>query len=219
MCGTLMWIFSSPNTIRKKTESRLEQYSRPSVSFYLLILLSAAIATAGLIVNNTSIVIGAMVVAPLITPLFGASLHLLVFQWRGFFRDLLVLVSGTAATIAVSALLAFLIEVIEGTSIALTPEIISRTEPNLLYFVVALLSGVAGAYAYAKPDVLASLAGIAISVAVIPPLSVSGIGIVIQNGFVVQQSLLLFALNIAGILFGSILLFLSLGFAKDTSVR
>lgn len=208
-------IFSPAVRIRKKTEARLEQYNQPSLSYFLLIILSSAIATAGLLLDNTSIVIGAMVVAPLITPIFGFALSFIVLKWRRMFISLGMLLSGTISAILISTVLAGLVTLVDGKSIMLTSEIISRTEPNLLYFLVALFSGMAGAYAYAKPDVLASLPGIAISVAVIPPLAVAGIGIVLTNFELVTQSLLLYGFNLAGILFGSLIIFLSFGFGSE----
>lgn len=207
--------FDSPRTrIRKQTEARLDQYSQPSTSFFLLIALSAAIAALGLIMNNASIVIGAMVVAPLITPLFGFSLSVLVLKGKRMLRALGMLISGTLLALLVAMLVSLLALWVEG-SITLTPEIIGRTKPDLFFFLVAFFSGIAGAYAYAKPDISASLAGIAISVAVIPPLAVSGIGIVLQQWSLAQASFLLYGFNMVGICLGALFLFLCLGFAHD----
>lgn len=211
-----MVFLSSANRIRRQTEKRLAHYSRPSVSYFLLIGLAAAIATLGLILDNTGIVIGAMVVAPLITPIFGFSLGLLVFRPKRLAISLYMLFLGTLLAIGVSAVLAWIVSFIEGQNIVLTNEILARTEPHFLYFLVALFSGAAGAYAYSKEEILASIAGIAISVAVIPPLAVTGIGVVLMSATLVSNSLLLFLLNLAGIAFGSIITFVALGFGNNT---
>ncbi len=94
-------------------------------------------------------------------------------------------------------------------------EILSRTHSNLLFFLVALFSGMAGSYAYAKPKVLSSITGIAISVALVPPLAVTGLGIATQQLNLSQESFILYLFNLSGICFGSIIMFLILGFGKD----
>ncbi|MBT4153321.1 MAG: TIGR00341 family protein [Candidatus Magasanikbacteria bacterium] len=211
-------IFSPGARLRRKTKAHLDAYASPSLAFFLLIMLSSAIATLGLIINNSSVVIGAMVVAPLITPIFGFSLSLLIFQLKQMLSTSLMLLSGTLLAIAIAALLGFLLSLLDGQPVSLTPEILAQTKPNLAFFLVALFSGIAGAYAYSKPDKLASVAGIAISVALIPPLAVCGIGIVLSEWQLVSQSLLLYGFNLAGICLGSIIVFLFLGFGKEASL-
>jgi uncharacterized hydrophobic protein (TIGR00271 family) len=209
-----MFFFSQVARIRRQTEKRLEEYTGTHANFFILIALASAIATLGLILDNTAVVIGAMVVAPLVTPVFGFSLSLIAIRFRQMFTSLFMLILGTLGAIAIATLLTYLVIFIEGETITLTSEIISRTHTNLLYLLVAFFSGIAGAYAYVKPDVLASLAGIAISVAVIPPLAVAGIGIGIENWSLVFGSVLLYIINLAGISFGSIVTFLSFGFGS-----
>ena len=165
--------------------------------------------------NNSSIVIGAMVVAPLITPVFGLSLSLIVFDLPRFGKSLLMLLLGTVLAIGITIILAYFIQFVEGREIQLNIEMLSRTRPNLLFFLTALFSGMAGAYSYTKPHIMASIAGIAISVAVIPPLAVAGIAIVIGNSLIFFSSFLLYLLNLLGIAFGSIIMFVSLGFGGD----
>lgn len=184
------------------------------MNYFVLIALSAAIATFGLALDNTSIVIGAMVVAPLITPVFAFSLGLILFRMKNVAKSFLSLFFGTLAGLCVSILMAMVVILING-NFALGSEVLGRTEPNLLFFLVAFLSGIAGAYAYGRPQVLESITGIAISVAIVPPLAVTGIGIALQNYHLMQTSFLLYAFNLLGIAFGSIVTFVALGFGKD----
>ncbi len=207
-----MAFFSRVSRVRRQTEKRLEEYTGTHANFFILIALAAAIATIGLILDNTAVVIGAMVVAPLVTPVFGFSLSLIVIRFKQTLRSLLMLLLGSLLAIVIGALLTHLVMFIEGDHITLTNEIISRTDANLLYLLVAFFSGIAGAYAYVKPEILASIAGIAISVAVIPPLAVAGIGVGIGEWSLVSSSVLLYIINLAGISFGSIVTFLSFGF-------
>lgn len=197
---------------RKKTEQRLESYNQPTFGYFFLIFLSSTMATFGLIMNNTSIVIGAMVVAPLITPFFGLSLSLLLLHGVNILKSIYMLFAGTVLAILTAMFFATIINFADSNLISLNTEIISRTKPDVLFFLVALFSGMAGAYAYAKPDKLDSLAGAAISVAVIPPLSVTGIGLTISDSLIFSQSLFLYLFNLSGICFGAILVFFFLGF-------
>lgn len=207
-------MFGRYSRIKKHTELQLKEYSRPSVNFFMLIGLASIIATAGLLLDNTAIVIGAMVVAPLITPIFGFSLAVLIGKWRRMLTSLVMLVYGTVLTLVIAFLTAYIVHFLEGP-LVLTDEIIARTTPHFLYVIVAFASGIAGAYTYTKKESVSAVAGIAITVAVLPPLSVAGIGLVLQNMIVVQASLLLYTFNLAGIAFGSIATFIALGFGKE----
>ncbi len=209
-------IFSQIARMRKKTEVRLATYEQNRGTFFLLITLSSAIATIGLLLNNTAIIIGAMVVAPLITPIFGFSLSLITSNVRRIYRTAFLLISGSTFGFCVTIITTALVFLIDPNTVTLTAEISSRAVPNILFFFIALLSGIAGAYAYAKPDVLASVAGIAIAVALIPPLCVSGISVFLRNLELLQGSISLYGLNLLGICLGSIMLFLYIGFGKDT---
>jgi len=211
-----MSLFGTQNSrLRRKTERRLETHKSPGVNFYTLIGFASALATLGLLLDNAAVVIGAMLVAPLVTPVFGFSLSLMVLRVRRMFRSLVAIILGTFLAVVVSAIMGFFARVVQPDMVELTGEIVARAEPNLLFFFVALFSGGAGAYAYARPKLHASITGIAISVAIIPPLAVSGLGLALQEWFIFEQSLLLYAFNLVGICFGSIVMFFILGFGKD----
>jgi uncharacterized hydrophobic protein (TIGR00271 family) len=209
-------IFDSQTVrLRKKTEERLAVFNAPTRYFFVLTIISAAIASCGLILDNVSIIVGAMVVAPLITPIFGFSLGFILLKWKRMGESLLSVTLGTMAAVTVAYLFAHLVMFIEGSTITLTTEILSRGESGLLYFIIAVMSGLAGAYCYAEPKISASFAGIAISVAVIPPLAVVGIGLATVNSTLAMRSLSLFGFNLMGIFLGSLFMFLILGFGKD----
>ena len=95
----------------------------------------------------------------------------------------------------------------------ITSEMQGRLNPNLLDLMVAIFSGIAGAYATSKEEVSKSLAGVAIAVALVPPLSVTGIGIGLANFDVIYGSFLLFITNLVGITLSAAFTFMVLGFA------
>ena len=208
------FLLSRIERIRNATQQRLHDMTPQTGDFYVLIGLSSALATLGLLMNNIAVVIGAMVVAPLVTPLFAFSLSLLIFQIRDLGRSFLAILMGTILAIGMSALVGWGGFFVAGNWETLTSEILSRSEPNMFFFLVALFSGMAGSFAYAKPKILESVTGIAISVAIIPPLAVSGIGIALNDMFLFKQSFLLYTFNVIGICLGSILMFIFLGFGK-----
>jgi len=139
--------------------------SEPGVRFYLLSSTSALIAAFGLIANSTAVIIGAMLVSPLMTPIIGSSLGLVTGDGRLFANSLRSVVVGTMLAIFFSALLGFLPLELEAT-----PEMLSRVRPTLLDLFVAVLAGFAGAYAMIDEKVSPALPGVEIAVAIVPPL-------------------------------------------------
>ncbi|MFC2037923.1 DUF389 domain-containing protein [Chloroflexota bacterium] len=154
----------------------IREGAEPKIDFFVMIALSAAIASLGLLLNSPAVIIGAMLVAPLMAAIFGLSLAVV----RG---DLKLLRRAASATLR-GMLLAIFVGFVVGILYALLASsaisqqaILSRTQPNLLDLGVALASGAAGAYALCRREVSAALPGVAIAAALVPPLAVVGIGL------------------------------------------
>ncbi|WP_209331922.1 DUF389 domain-containing protein [Lunatimonas salinarum] len=188
--------------------STLRQNSRASSSYLVLMLLSTCIATLGLFGNSSPVIIGAMILAPLMAPIISMSMGVLRQDKR--------LMWDSSKAIGLGLVLAYLCAVFITW---LTPlsipneEILARVRPNLLDLGVAVASGVAGAYAHAKEEVAKTLAGVAIAVALVPPLAVSGIGLGWADWNIFSGALLLLTTNLAGILLSAAFTFLLLGFS------
>lgn len=207
-------------------EEQIEVYrnihrdARPDVDFFVMIGLSALIATFGLLQNSAAVIIGAMLVAPLFSPLLAISLSIIQGNVRLLRLAIESTVKGIALAIFLSALLA-----LTAPSKTLTPEILSRGSPNLFDLAVALASGAAGAYAIARKDVAAALPGVAIAAALVPPLGVIGIGIAMGDLSVAGGGSLLFLTNLVAIALAGAVTFLLLGFrpgahgARDVHLR
>ncbi|MGK7906950.1 MAG: DUF389 domain-containing protein [Synechococcus sp.] len=146
--------------------------SIPSFSFYFLLTLSAIIATMGLVSNSAATIIGAMIIAPLKAPIDTLSFGLVRFDVRLIRRSLLTLSTGVALTI----LVAYSFSIAIGSRFA-GLEILARGNPNLLDLVVALAAGAAGAFSLTRRKISGAPAGVAIAVALVPPLCVVGIGL------------------------------------------
>jgi uncharacterized hydrophobic protein (TIGR00271 family) len=192
----------------KELFSGLRQSAKISSVFAILTALSALLATTGLFQNSAPVIIGAMVLAPMMAPIVSFSM--------GVVRGDKELLKGGSATLVIGVATALLFSCLYTYFIPLsmmTDEMRSRLNPTLLDLMVAIFSGIAGAYAHAKAEIAKSLAGVAIAVALVPPLSVTGIGIGWWEWGIVHNAFLLFLTNLAGITLAAALTFLVLGFS------
>ena len=200
------WLPTLEATDRIDLFDRLQVGARWNVDFMMMMCLSTAIASLGLIQNSTAVVIGAMVVAPLMTPLIGAGLALVQGNTI-FFRDSIkAMAFGIGAALLISLFLGFLVPMEE-----LTPELLARGAPTIIDLGVAFLSGAAAAYAVARPSLLGALAGVAIAAALVPPLATVGISLAEGAWKVSEGAAILFATNLVAIILGAAFIYHRLG--------
>jgi len=183
------------------------QGAQPDTDYFVMMGLAAMIATYGLLQGSTAVIIGAMLVAPLFTPILAISLAVV----RGDFRLLKIAVESALKGIALAIGLAVLLTVLSPLR-SVTHEITARINPNLFDLAVALVSGIAGAYAVAREDVSTALPGVAIAAALVPPLGVIGIGIAMWDANIAGGASLLFITNLIAIAFAGAITLLLLGF-------
>ena len=205
----------SPLTFERK-ESVLQQLFRsssPGIDFFLLIILSCSIATFGLITNSTAVIIGAMLVAPLMSPILGISLASVAGEQQMYKRAIIALVEGIILAVILSALISLIAYNSPfGVLQEIPSEVLSRTRPNPFDLGIALAGGAAAAYALAQPQLSEALPGVAISTALMPPLCTIGIGFALSDQSIILGASLLFLTNFASISFAGILVFMGLGF-------
>ena len=198
------WHWLTERTIPIASLNRnLWRSSVPSLSFYFLLGISGIIATVGLLADSVAIIIGAMIIAPLIGPITGIAYSTTIANRRLLRRAFLTLLTGVIFTVLISTLTVLLIGLRN-----ITPEILSRTNPTLLDLVIALAAGAAGAYARTRRGIADALPGVAIAVALVPPLSVVGIGLAWQEIAIARGALLLFVTNLTGIIFSGVIILL-----------
>jgi uncharacterized hydrophobic protein (TIGR00271 family) len=182
------------------------------VRFTALTALSASIAAFGLLANSGAVVIGAMLVAPLMTPIMGAAAATVTAQNRRLVRALLIIALGTVVAIAVGWVVGF---VAAGTVLdvrQLPAEIRGRTFPGLLDLGVAITAGAAGGYIQPRRSAISALPGVGIAVALVPPLATVGITAELGLGEDARNALLLYLTNLAAIIFSAGLALLASGF-------
>ena len=185
---------------------RIQSSSKWDVDFIALICLSTMIATGGLIQNSAAVVIGAMLVAPLMTPLLGIGLSLV--------QGNLILMRTAMQSVIRGFLLAVGIAFAAGwiwSDPQVTSEMASRGAPGILDLMVAFVSGMAAAYAIGRPNLLSALPGVAIAAALVPPIATLGISLALGQWWLSLGACVLFVTNIVSIVLGTACSFLAVG--------
>jgi len=186
----------------------LRDDARLDKTYVVLMVLSTVLATVGLYLNSASVIIGAMLLAPLMAPIISMAMSLLRYD-KGLFRQsLLKIIVGIIIALFTSAIIA-----IVSPYQPFTGEMQGRLNPTVLDLVVAIAAGVAGAYTKSFKEILQSLAGVAIAVALVPPLAVAGIGLGRFDLHFFSYAFLLFSTNLIGIVLAATFTFRVLGFS------
>ena len=177
-----------------------------NLDYLIMIVLSAALATLGLLTNSAAVIIGAMLVAPLMAPLSSFS--------TGMATGILTLTRRASVTLFAGVTLALLISIVMGIILPIdtpTDEMLARGSPNLLDAAIALVSGLVAAYANARKGIPAALAGVAIAAALMPPICTIGVGIALGDFSLAIGANLLFLANITFIIASQYIMFLWMG--------
>lgn len=208
------WIHHASSEEFRDLFQALRESAKPSESYLTLMVLSSLLATIGLFAGSAPVIIGAMILAPLMSPIIAMAMALLRQEMRMIHDCARTMAIGIGLSVLCAVLLAWLTPLQ-----TLNAEIVARTKPTLLDMGVAVISGIAGAYASARSEVAKSLAGVAIAVALIPPLAVTGIGIGWFDWRVFSGAALLFLTNLVGIILAAALTFLMLGYSPFKRAR
>ncbi len=188
--------------------TNLREESRLSSTFMTLLILATMIATFGLFINSSSVIIGAMLLAPLMQPIVSLSMGVLRQDTTLQINGAKTIAIGVIAVLLTAALIALFTPIER-----LTSEMAGRLSPTILDLFVAIVSGAAAAYAKSNEKILGSLAGVAIAVALVPPIAVAGIGLGWGDWHMFSTAFLLFITNLVGIVLAAALTFTVLGFS------
>ncbi|NBD73503.1 DUF389 domain-containing protein [Patescibacteria group bacterium] len=188
---------------KSKAIERLVVGSTPDFDFFLLIVLAVLMATIGLLIDSASVVIGSMLIAPILYPVLSLALSVTLSDYALFYRSVVTL--GKAAALGVG--LALLTTVLSPGELTMTNELVGRVEPSLAYFMIAVISGLAVAYSLFQPELNEAFPGIAVSVALLPPLASAGVMLGMSDWSAAVGAFALFAVNVLGILFAALVSF------------
>lgn len=178
---------------------RLIENSTPDFDFFYFVALATLMATLGLLADNAVIIIGSMLIAPILSPILGVALGLVMSDQKVLGRSLLTLgkAFGLGILVSVGATLIF------SEQSELTAQTLLRADVSLISFIVAIVAGLAVSYALARAELNEALPGVAVAVSLIPPLAVVGIGIAHFDFVVILGSLKLLTANVVGIIFAA----------------
>lgn len=171
---------------------------RMQSKFWILLLLSAVIATAGVVADSTATVIGAMIVAPLMTPILGTALAVVLADRNHVLRSVLLVIGGALVVIAIGLIVGLIDAPLDG--FATNTQVAGRINPRLIDLLAALATGTVGAFALVRSDISDTLPGVAIAISLVPPLAVVGLLLSVQRFSDAAGALLLFGTNVAAII-------------------
>jgi uncharacterized hydrophobic protein (TIGR00271 family) len=166
--------------------------------FWLLLLLAAVIATAGVVGDSDATVIGAMIVAPLMTPILGVMLAVVLTDWPNLVRSVVLVLAGAVAAVVIGCLIGLLVP--SPVDAANNAQVASRVSPALISLLAALATGAVGSIALVRSDISDTLPGVAISISLVPPLTVVGLTLEAGQPRQAAGALLLFLTNVTAIL-------------------
>ena len=187
--------------------------AKPRMLYYVLLLSSGGIAAFGLLANSAAVVIGAMLVSPLMAPIFGMALALSRGDLRLLRHAAIAEFGGVLLIVGFALLLGLLPFALE-----VTPEMLARTKPSLLDLFVAALAGLAGGLALVDERTSAALPGVAISTSLTPPLATCGLSLAFGAIDGAWGAFLLFFANFLTILAVSAAIFILAGFVTRSEL-
>ncbi|MBU0867057.1 MAG: DUF389 domain-containing protein, partial [Alphaproteobacteria bacterium] len=193
--------------------ARIIDESGWSPRYAFMTMMSAGIAVLGLLLSSPAVVIGAMLISPLMSPILGFGFSLALFDFAEMRRSLLALAIGSFAAVAFTALI-----VTASPLQAPTAEIVARTRPNLFDLGVALFAALAGSFAIIRGRG-ETIVGVAIATALMPPLAVVGYGLATWNLPVLGGALALFVTNFITISLSATVMARYYGFGHHLSSR
>ena len=180
--------------------------------YFVLMLLSATIAGLGLVNDSAAVVIGAMLVAPLMTPILAIAASLVQGWGRRIVESLAIVLAGALVAIGVGLAIGLVVPALH-TSLPLPGELMARTEPNMIDLGIAVAAGAAGGFVAVRTEASGALPGVGIAVALVPPLATVGITLGVGELGLAAGALVLFLTNLVAIVLAAGLVLVAAGFA------
>ena len=171
--------------------------------FWILLILASVIASAGVVGDSTATVIGAMIVAPLMTPILGTMLAVVLGDRANLLCSIGLVASGALAAVGIRFLIGLMVanDVVAATN----GQVAARVSPRLIDLLAAIATGVVGSVALVRRDISDTLPGVAIAISLVPPLAVVGLTAEVGEFSQSAGALLLFGTNVAAILMTGII--------------
>ncbi|MDD5606623.1 MAG: TIGR00341 family protein [Candidatus Pacebacteria bacterium] len=210
-------IFKIKKQEKNNIIKKLIKKSYPGSSFYIMIILASFIAALGLILDNLIIIIGSMLVAPLLYPIIFLGMSIVLHNFKVITRTLIILTK----IITLGVFIGFLSAILFNTFFQTQETGIFQEFSILPLFYIAICSGLAASLAITRKQMEEFLPGVAVSIALLPPLINTGINLGLGHFSIALYSFQIFLINVFGIIFASITIFALMGFEaeKKTAVQ
>lgn len=195
---------------KNEAVEKLINNSFPSAGFFLMVILSVCMASFGLLLDSGAVIVGSMLIAPVLYPIVAISMGFIVFNDMLSWKSLNTLWKSVLFALIASFAIGLLFG--DKQTILSSQEILSRTSLSISHILVAIVAGFASAFALVKKKMSDTLPGIAISVALVPPLAVTGVALSIFNFSMARGAFSLFVVNVIGVIIASALVFSLMNF-------
>jgi uncharacterized hydrophobic protein (TIGR00271 family) len=174
------------------------------------------IASVGLNVNSTAVIIGAMLISPLMGPIVGAGFGLGMYDFELVKKSVKNLAIATIAGLIVSTIYFYISPFKEVQS-----ELLARTSPNIYDILIAFFGGLVGVIAFTRVEKGNPIPGVAIATALMPPLCTAGYGLATENYLFFVGALYLYSINCVFICMATFVIvkFLKYPIAKQVDVK
>jgi len=208
------WIYRPDERLRILERLFLADGSPWLARFTFLLGASVVVATLGLANDQPAAVIAAMVIAPLMTPVLGLACSSTLGLMRHSLRLLAIITAGSIGAVVLGWAISATLVVHQ-----VTPEELSRTEPRLRDLSIALAAGAAGMYSVVRKDLSSVVPGVAIAVALVPPLATVGLMVELGEWHLARGAALLYLVNVLAIVLAAVAVLLATDFMDSPSLR
>ncbi len=191
---------------QKKVILDIKERAKPDMGFVLMTIFSTIIVALGLIIDNSAVVIGGMIISPLLWPILALAMAIIKGNVSQLKKNLLTILKVTLIIFFVSFIISLFSPFLGDSN-----EVLLRTKPTLFELFIALAAGFIGTFAVAHPKLSGALAGVVAAVALVPPLSVMGILFAEGSYTLATGAALLYFTNLIGITLAAVILFLLVG--------
>ncbi len=192
---------------KNKAVEEIIESSTPRKSFFVMIAVSSVLATMGILDNNAAVIIGGMLVAPMLSPILAIALGIEMADVKLIRRSAKVIVLAIIYAIGASLLFALLLNQGRVDVENLNHEMSLRVEIGLTTILIALVAGFGASLSLVRSELAKFMSGVAIAVALIPPLSMSAIGISILDFNIFYNAFASFGINLVGIILAALVVF------------
>ena len=206
-------IFTLSKSERNTFFKELIDSSALKSEFYFLLIVSIFITMAGLLKNSLTLIIGGMLVAPLLSPVLAISLAIVVKNGKVAWRAIRIFFITTIVALIASMLIGSVFSFKTGEM-----EMMQKIGANGFDIFIAALAGAAASLTWAKKNLINNLAGVAITVTLLPPLVMAGLGLAALDYYIFIDAIKTYLLNVGGIILGSMIIFIILNFQESRKI-